>query len=187
MLILTILSLIYKSKTNRIIETTSAYLIEHPLFGIIMAGILWAIILGVTVSVSWEIIWFLSIFPCLFIVFAFPLNLANKKIREKRLLSPPVLRWTGIISISAIFVSVLFIILTNYGILRGTDAIYFTLADNNHRTHPYDSMKEIWSMPFFFMVEVVVTIILFGLGKIYRYLRGALSVVKQKNECNLSE
>ena len=80
-------SLIYKTKARYISEHISVYLIKHRIWAIIITGILLAIPIGIIGSVSWEIIWFLSIFPLMGLMVIFPIILINKSFREKYLLS----------------------------------------------------------------------------------------------------
>lgn len=192
LLIMTITSLFIKTKTKSVIRTTSTFLKEHAICGIIVAGILWAIILGIIGAVSWEIIGFLIILPFLATIYCFPFVLANKKIREKWLLSPIILKWTAMIVISAIISSVIFIILTNFGVLKGTDITYLARPDRIHHdfyspTHPYDSMKEIWEMPLFFMAEIIIAIFLYYLGMLNRYLCVKLSAIRKKKRFMYSD
>lgn len=192
LLIMTMTSLFIKTKTKCVIRTASTFLKEHAICGIIVAGILWAIILGIIGAVSWEIIWFLTILPFIATIFCFPFVLANKKIREKWLLSPIILKWTAMIVISAIISSVIFIILTNSGILKGTEITYLARPDRIHRhfyspTHPYDSMKEIWGMPLFFMAEIMIAIFLYYSGMSIRYICAKLSAIRKKKRLTYSD
>lgn len=192
LLIMTMALLFFKTKSKSVIITVSTFLKEHAIGGIIVAGILWAIILGIIGVVSWEIIWFLTILPFLATTFCFPLVLANRKIREKWLLTPIILKWTAMIVISAIISSVIFIILTNLGVLKGTDITYLARPDSIHRdfyspTHPYDSMKEIWGMPLYFMAEIIIAIFLYYLGRINRYLCVKLSAIRKKKRLMYSD
>lgn len=162
-------SLIWESKSKNITRRISDYMKRHPVAAIIFSGVLVAIPLGIIGSVSWEVIWFLSILPFLCLTFVFPIILTVRKVREKWLLAPLVIKWSLIISISSIAASLLFIILTNYDLLPGTDITYFARPNRSHHTfysptHPYDSMIEIWSMPMFFICETFFAIILHWVG-----------------------
>ena len=88
LLSLFITSLFCKATTRHISERISSYLIRHQILAILFTGILLAIPLGIMESLSWEIIWFLSIFPFMGLMVTFPIILVNKRFREKRLLSP---------------------------------------------------------------------------------------------------
>lgn len=181
-----ILSLIFKAKTQEISETISAFFISHRVLAIIMSGILLAIPLGIIGAVSWEIIWFLSIPIGMGLMIAFPMLIVNRRFREKWLLSSSFgIKWSFMISISAIVASVLFIVLTECDLLPGTDITYFARPDRSHRdfyspSHPYDSMKEIWAMPLFFISEIVIALILYYLGIFNRYLCRKLSEVRHR-------
>ncbi len=175
-----IISLIYKTKTQEIISAVSSYLIRHRILAIIVTGVLLAIPLGLIGSVSWEIIWFISIFPGLALMIAFPLCLTNRHFREKCMLSPFMIKWTSMLSISAVVASLLFIILTHLHLLPDTDVTYLAWPDRLHRefhhpTHPYDSMKEIWSMPLVFIAEIPIAIILYYVGLLTRQVQQRIS------------
>lgn len=185
-LLMIIVSMIYKSRTKKIINTISSYLISRPVYGIIVAGIILAILLGLIGDLAWDVIWFLIIPPLLLMVLFFPLILVNKKIREW-LLSPLILKWTGMISISAIIASLLFIALTKNSFLPGTDITYLARPDRSHRnfyspTHPYDSMIEIWGLTFLYITEIVGAIILYWIGWCIR----SLYSIRQKKRSNLT-
>lgn len=181
------ITLICKTKTRKFISSTSSYLIRHRIFAIIVTGVLWAIPLGIIGSVSWEIIWFLSILPCLALIIAFPICLVNRNFREKCLLSWFGIRWSAMISISAIFASLLFIILTNWNLLPGTDITYLARPDRWHPDlffpiHPYDSLKEIWSTSFVFIAEIPIAIILYWLGLMNLCLCRKLSKIRHRKQ-----
>ena len=170
-----ILSLIYRTKTQKMTEEISSFLIRNPILAIIVTDLLLAIPLGIMGSVSWEIYSFMSMFPGAVLMAALPLCLVNRRIREKYLLSPFAIKWASMISLSAIVSSVLFIVLTNWNLLPGTDVTYFARPDQAHPeyhlpTHPYDSLKEIWDTPLLFIAEIPIAIALYWLGLFSRYL-----------------
>lgn len=182
-----IISLIYKTKTQEIISAISSHLIRHRILAIIVTGVLLAIPLGIIGSVSWEIIWFLSILPGLALMIAFPICLVNRNFREKCLLSQLGMKWASMISISAIVASLLFIVLTNWHLLSGTDITYLACPDRLHpnyynQTHPYDSMEEIWGMPLVFIAEIPIAIILYWMGLLNRYLSRKLSAIRHRKQ-----
>ena len=91
------------------------------------------------------------------------------------------------LSISAIAASLLFIVLTNWGLLSGTDVTYLARPDRFHPeyytpTHPYDSMKEIWGMPLVFIAEIPIAIILYWFGLLNRYLCKKLSAIRHRKQ-----
>lgn len=185
LLILIMASLLFKAKTKNMAIRASTFLKDHPVCGIIVAGILWAILLGIAGAVSWEIIWFLTILPLLEIMVCFPLALAKRRIREERLLSPSMLKWAVMIVMSAIIASVLFIVFTDCGVLKGTEITYLARPnrfhpDGHYSTHPYDSMKEIWGMPLLFMAEIIIAIFLYYLGMIVRHVWVKFLVIRNK-------
>lgn len=180
-------SLIYKTKTRNISKNISAYLIKHKTLAIIITGILLAIPIGIIGSVSWEIIWFLSVFPFMGLMVIFPIILINKRFREKYWLSLFWTKWSLFISISAISSSLLFIILTDCNLLTGTDITYLARPDRFHHgfyspTHPYDSMKEIWLMPLFFIGEIAIALLLYFVGILNRYFCGVISKFRQRRQ-----
>lgn len=182
-----IISLIYETKTQEITGAISYYLIRHRILAIIVTGVLLAIPLGIIGSVSWEIIWFLSILPALALMLAYPMSLVNRSFREKYLLSPCMIKWSSMLSISAIVASLLFIILTNWNLLSGTDITYFARPDRLHPdyynpTHPYDSLKEIWGMPLVFIAEIPMAFILYWFGLLNRYLCKKLSAIRHRKQ-----
>ena len=182
-----IISLICKTKTQEITSAISSYLIRHRILAIVVTGVLLAIPLGIIGSVSWEIIWFLSILPALALMLAYPMSLVNRSFREKYLLSPCMIKWSSMLSISAIVASLLFIILTNWNLLSGTDITYFARPDRLHPdyynpTHPYDSLKEIWGSPLLFIVEIPIAVILYWFGLLNRYLCRKLSVIRHRKQ-----
>lgn len=187
-----IISLICKTKTQKITSAISCYLIIHRIPAIIVTGILLAIPLGIIGSVSWEIIWFLSIFPFMGLMIAYPLIIVNKHFREKWLLSPFLIKWSMMVVISSVSASLLFIILTNCDLLPGTDMTYLARPDRTHRdfyspTHPYDSMCEIWTMPLFFIGEIVLALAFYTIGMINRQLCRELSDIRHRKQKNIQE
>lgn len=182
-----IISLICKTKTQEITSAISSYLIRHRILAIVVTGVLLAIPLGIIGSVSWEIIWFLSTLPALALMLAYPMSLVNRSFREKYLLSPCMIKWSSMLSISAIVASLLFIILTNWNLLSGTDITYFARPDRLHPdyynpTHPYDSLKEIWGSPLLFIVEIPIAVILYWFGLLNRYLCRKLSAIRHRKQ-----
>lgn len=182
-----IISLICKTKIQETISAISSYFIRHRILAIIVTGVLLAIPLGIIGSVSWEIIWFLSNLPGLALMIAFPICLVNRNFREKCLLSQFGLKWTSMMSISAIVASLLFIILTNLNLLSGTDVTYLARPDRMHPdyynpTHPYDSLTEIWGMPLVFIAEIPIAIILYWMGLLNRYLCRKFSTIRHRKQ-----
>lgn len=181
-----IISLIYKTRTQEITIAISSYLIRHRILAIITTGVLWAIPLGIIVFVSYEVIWFMSIFLWLALMIAFPICLINRNFMAKCLFSPFGMKWISMISISAIAASLLFIILTNCNMLSGTDITYLARPNRFHpefyiQTHPYDSMEEIWSIPIVFIAEIPIAIILYWLAKpihLQKTLQDSISKIK---------
>lgn len=184
MLSLFIISLNYKTKTRHISEHISAYLIQHPISAIIFTGILLAIPTGLIGVVLLEIMWIMFIFPFVVLIIAFPIILVDKRFREKKLLSIVWIKWSLLISISAITASLLFIILADCNLLPGTDITYIARPSRSHpefhsSTHPYDSMKEIWLLPLFLIGEIVIALLIYFGGIMGRYLYRKASYLHQ--------
>lgn len=182
--VLVVMSLIFRTKTRKATGAISSFLTKHKILAIIVTGVLLAIPLGITISASWEIIWLMAMFPALASIVALPICLANRRFREKFMLSPRVIQWTSMLSFSAIAASLLFIVLTNHHMLSGTDITHVAgrVPPYEYLTHPYGSMKEIWSMPLFFIAEIPVAIILYCFGLLNRYLSRKLSDLRQRRQ-----
>lgn len=164
-----IITSICRTKTQETVGAISSYLIHHRIIAIIVTGVLLAIPLGIMVSVSEEIARFLSDLPGFALTLAFPISLVNKTFREKYLLSPFLLKWSIMISISAITALFLFIVLTDWNMLPSTDITCFNHPDPLHPeycniTHPYDSLTITWTITFVFIVEIPIAIFLYWLG-----------------------
>lgn len=182
--VLGVISLIFRTKTQKVTGAISSFLIRHRILAIIVTGVLLAIPLGITISASWEIIWLMAMFPALASIVALPICLANRRFREKFMLSPRVIQWTSMLSVSAIAASLLFIVLTNHHMLSGTDITHVAgrVPPYEYLTHPYGSMKEIWSMPLFFIAEIPVAIILYCFGLLNRYLSRKYTDLRQRRQ-----
>lgn len=192
LLCLFILSLIYKTKTRHISEHISVCLIRHKILAIVFTGVLLAIPIGIIGAVSWEIIWFLSMLPFMGLMVAFPIILVNKRFREKLLLSQFWIKWSLFISISSITASLLFIILTACNLLTGTDITNLAHPDRLHQgfyfqTHPYDSIKEIWFLPLFFIGEIVISLMLYLLGVLNRFIYRKLSASRYRRRVEMTD
>ena len=178
-LILFILTGIWRTKTRELTNKISSFLAAHRVLAIIVAGILLAIPFGIIAALLWELLWFMSIIPMGAMVIAFPFILVNRRFREKCLLTPSAIKWLVMIPISAIVGSLFFIILTDCGLLPQCTTHYLTIVRESdsgsyfyYPSHPYDSMKEIWLYPFVFATEIIVALILYGLGMLRRYFQG---------------
>lgn len=178
-------TMIWKSRTKLISGNISVYLRDHPIMAIISVGLLLSIPFALCVSLMWEIIWFLSIIPTLGIIILFPFLLINKRCREKWILSPCILKWLIMFVIACCISTLLFIALTNVGVLPNTDITYLARPDRFHPnfycpTHPFDSVKEIWSPLLFFVVGIVIALGVFGLGRMKDYLCHKVSAIRHR-------
>lgn len=187
--VLGVISLIFRTKTREVTGAISSFLIRHRILAIIVTGVLLAIPLGITISASWEIIWLMAMFPALASIVALPICLANRRFREKFMLSPRVIQWTSMLSVSAIAASLLFIVLTNHHMLSGTDIIHVAgrVPPYEYLTHPYGSMKEIWRMPLFFIAEIPIAIIIYCFGLLNRHLSRTISKFRQRKQKHCQE
>ncbi len=165
-----IASLVYKGRIVSITDRISNYLKMLPFLAILFTGVSLAIPLGILESVLCEILWFLAFYPILGLLGLFPIILISKSTREKMLLSPICIKWSVMVSLSAIIASLVFIILTNYHLLPGIENPYFNTTQRGVLTHPYDSLKEIWEMVPVFMVEMAFSLVLYGIGRLYKIL-----------------
>ncbi len=184
LLVLLMVSLIWKTKTNRMMCNLSNFLIRHRVLAIIITGLLWAIILGLWLDVMWGIYFYMALLPALAFMGLFPIILTNREIREKYLLRPWVLKWSIMFVVAAVGASLLFIVLTNNDLLPGTDITYRSRPDRMHRSffmarHPYDSMSSIWGIVTFYMSEISIALIMLLFGHIYRYMDRRLSISRR--------
>ena len=185
MLVLLCATLSCKTKTREITTTISHYLVKHPTLAIMFSGIILAIPMGIISSVLWEIIWFLSVYPFMGMRLAFPFVLINKRLRENWLLSRFWIKWGIIVSLSSIMASLLFIVIINNNIIQITEFPHFYEMDQANGkpylpTHPYDSMREIWNMPLYFIVEIFIAIAFYYLGVMKRYLSRKISGLQHR-------
>lgn len=180
-----IATIIWKPRFSPLIDKLSNNLRKHPIVAIISCGLLLSILIGLCISLLWELMWFMAILPFFVISILFPCILANKKVRERLLLSTGVLKWLIIIDMACCISSFLFIVLTNAGILPNTDTTYLERPGRLHHTyyfpsHPYDSMIEIWSPCLFFIAEIILPIGLYFVGKLNNHLRIKLSAIRHR-------
>ena len=162
-----ITTLIYKDKIRTVTERISNYMKQHPFWAILFTGAILAIPLGIICSVCYEILWFISFHLILGLLIIYPIILSIERVREKLFLSPFFVKWSIMIAISAITASLLFIILTNYHLLPGTEELYWNYRIG-HFSHPYDSIKEIWVNVPIFLAEIVLPLIVYGTGKLFK-------------------
>lgn len=173
-------SFIWKSKMRTLTEKISRYLINHREIAIIFMGILQAIPIGIILDVSYEFMWIMAVGPTMELMIALPIILLNRQIREKWLLSSLWIQVSLMIAISSIAASLVFVVLTNYDMLPGTDNLYFHRGyrgpeELHYSAHPYDSMIEVWTMPIFVMAEIPFILMLHWIGGGIRYLRNKSS------------
>lgn len=175
-------SFFWKLKVQKLTEQISQYLIEHRVTAIVLTGILLAIPIGIIGAVLWETMPSSSIFPFMGMMIIFPIILVNKHFREKILLSTFWVKYSLMIAISSIAASLIFIILTNCEMLPGTNITYIarlgrTRGGNCFPTHPYDSIKDIWDETLSFIVEIPLSLMLFWIGGLRRYICNKISLV----------
>lgn len=116
-----------------------------------------------------------------------PICLLERNFREKCLLSPFYIKWSLIVTISAIAASLLFIVLTNFDMLSGTDITFLTRPERSHHgsaelTHPYDSIMKIWEMPLFFIAEILVVLIIYSIKLSIKDLRRKLFEIRNRKQ-----
>ena len=59
-IVLTILAYRFRVTVKRWFSNKSMYLREHPFFGVIIAGLLLSIPIGIILSVLWQLFWFMA-------------------------------------------------------------------------------------------------------------------------------
>ena len=168
-----IATLVYKDTIETVTDIISSYMKMHPIGAILFTGAVLAIPLGIISSVAWVALGFLYIHLTLGLLVIYPIILSIKCIRENLFLSQCFVKWSVMIAISAITASLLFIILTNYHLLPDIENSYFNTFNTTQRgvlTHPYDSLNQIWEMIPVFMVEMVFSLVLYGIGRLYKIL-----------------
>lgn len=182
------LSLVCKTKIRKTAGKISSYLVHHNrLQAIIVAGLLLAIPLGIIEYALSEIAGLLFLFPQFASMIIFPICLVERNFREKCLLSPFYIKWSLIVTISAIAASLLFIVLTNFDMLSGTDITFLTRSGRSHHghaelTHPYDSIMKIWEIPLFFIAEILVVLIVYSIKLSIKYLRRKLFGIRHRGQ-----
>ena len=170
--LLIFLSWRFRTRTDRMCAKASEYLRTHRLLGVLVAGALLAIPLGIAMSVLWQLIWLMAIFVFMGVIYSFPFALAIGRLRNKFLLNRKMLKWGCILAISAILASVLFIVLIELKLLPfSEDSIFARSRSGIYITsHPWDSLKDIWAMTGLLIVEVIFSLILVLIGKSIRYI-----------------
>lgn len=170
-IVLTILAYRFRVAVKCWFSNKSAYFREHPFLGVIIAGLLLSIPVGIILSVLWQLLWFMAIIPFMGVVCSFPFLLAIGKFRNKCFLNPGFLKWSSIISLSAVIASLLFIglIETNLLPLEDSTVLMRIRGGLNIATHPFDSLKDIWSSSMVLSCEIVLSLLFVALGKIFRF------------------
>ena len=54
-------------------------------------------------------------------------------------------------------------------------------------THPYDSMKEIWSMPISFICEIIIALIIYFIGVLNTFVYRKLSTLRHKRRVKMND
>lgn len=162
----------FRIRTNRIFTKASEYLRTHRLLGVLVAGVLLVIPLGIAMSVLGQLIWFFAILPFIGIFFSFPFVLAIGRFRNKCLLNKNVLKWMSFIAISAVLASIAFIALIEFKLLPfSEDSIFARSRSGLYATsHPWDSLKDIWSVSGLMTIDVVFSMLLVLAGSGIRYI-----------------
>ena len=170
--LLTFLSWRFRIRTNRMCTKASEYLKTHSLLGVLVAGVLLAITLGIAMSVLWQLIWLMAIFAFIVIIYGFPFVLAIGRFRNKFLLNKNVLKWESILAISAIVASIIFIALIEFKLLPfSEDSIFARSRSGLYLTaHPWDSLRDIWTVSGLMIIEVVFSMLFVFTGNGIRYI-----------------
>lgn len=171
-----IVSLRWRTKVDAITVKTSAFLINYPFLAIIVTGLIWAVICGAFIHISYLIVSILYVIPAFLLSILFPFLLVIKRFREEWLLSPLMLKWSIIVFLASILAPPLFIVLTNWGVLPGTNLTYQAIdtigkyIEFNTLTHPYDSTKDLHMFPLFFILETGGALFLYLIGAAWRFI-----------------
>lgn len=170
--LLIFLSWRFRTRTDSMFAKASEYLRTHRLLGVLVAGVLLAIPLGIAMSALWQLLWFMTICVFMGVIYSFPFALAIGRFRNKFLLNRKMLKWECVLAISAILASVIFIGLIELKLLPfSEDSILARSRSGNYGTsHPWDSLIDIWGTTGLLIVEVIFSFILVLIGKSIRYI-----------------
>ena len=189
--LLTFLSWGFRKRTDRMCSKASEYLRTHLLFGVLVAGVLLAIPLGIAMSVLWQLIGLIAIFVFMGVIYSFPFVLGIGRFRVKFLLNKKMLKWECIIAISAILASVIFIALIKFKLLPFSEDSIFVRSHSGpyFASHPWDSLRDIWSVSGLMIIEVVFSMLWIftgtGIRNIFRHFRKKSISFDQNQKENL--
>lgn len=161
--ILTAFFLILRKPLNLKLSRVCKYLESHSSIAVVSIGILFSIPIGILCDTLYYLLWFIALIPIFGLTLIYPFALSFKRSRNSILRSHEILISAIIIAISVILASVCFIIFTKFGWLPHTNETYSSLSAE--LTHPFDSIKSIWSGTLIFMCETVLSLILLWIGK----------------------
>ncbi len=112
-------------RKNRLYLSNFDYILYlHPLFPFSVPK--YQKPLGIILDAIYQILWLIVIVPIMVLLFLFLILLLITYLRNRYLLSPKVTELLIVLAISAILASIVFIILTNAGLLPYTDDITCT-------------------------------------------------------------
>ena len=170
--LLTLISLIWKRSLKNAFKKFSDFLLKHSTtLGVIFSGLLLSIVFGLLLTGFEYILWILSIFPGIVMIFGMPIIISFKSIRNKWLLNPCFLKWSAIFSLSAIIASLKFMICAKNGIIPGLDIWVNPFGRNKFYSHPYDSLFYIWTPVFAFLNFIWLSLAFVWIGTGVRKLR----------------
>ena len=177
-----VLYFVFKKPIDKVYNKFSGYLKRLPTLAVIVCGVLFWLPYGIIMQALnyCKIDWDTIIFEIILIVlggtlFGFIILSACGRFRNKVLISPLFLKISSAIVLSAICASVLFIILTETGVLNIDNMVYYTYRCGGiHATHPFDSVIKIWHYSVCFLWFILYSLIILWIGNAYRWLKSKL-------------
>lgn len=182
-------TLLFKNKIRTATDNVARYLIQHPAVAIPTVGVLLSVAFIIVLDILKEVAIIPGMFVCFFLCFRLPFYIGSKQMREKCLRTPALLKWLVMIAIAFAGSLILFIIFTNAGMLPGTERPYIEKAHglDVNETHPYGSVKDILLVGIIFLVEIVISWILYPVGVLNRYLSKRLSDHRKKKRSTFTD
>lgn len=175
--VLSFLAWRYKTPIDSLLAKASDYLRSHWFAGVLVAGVLLAIPLGLALSVLWQLVWLAAFFVFVGIFLLLPVVVAIGRFRNKFLLNKKTLKWGLMLAVSSVLASAIFVALIEIDLLSFSNDCYWgrTHSGIYLPAHPWDSLEVIWSEAWLLTVSTVVSILLVmigkGIGMVYRKIK----------------
>ena len=176
-----VLYFVFKKSWDNTINRISCYLRTQPSLAVIVCGVFFWLPFGIMMRALdyWKLgeigeDWITFLVIVLFgTTFGFIILSACSRFRNKVLISPLFLKVSSALVLSAIFASVLFIILTKSGLLKIDNMVYHTYRGGfKYITHPFDSVIYIWYYAVCFLWCILYSLIILWFGNAYRWFKG---------------